>query len=132
MFIVLIHFLSLQALAIYDQAKRLSTVCGVQTYTEALDTCAKSNNVMRMTMIMEDMKVAGCSPNAVTCSVVLVTLGSKCSNSNEVSQLLQCLESFESELMQCCCSLLTDPTRRDEEVHIPHFPQGLSIKIGIC
>lgn len=81
-------------------------------------------------MIMEDMKVAGCSPNAVTCSVVLVTLGSKCCSSNEVSHLLQGLERFESEPMQCCCSLLTDPTRRDEEVYIPHFPQRLSMKIG--
>lgn len=104
------------ALSIYNQAKQFNTVCSVQTYTEALDTCAKAKNIVGMTRVLDDMGAAGCMPNAVTCTVLLVALSSKCSNNIEVSNLLRSLEGFDSKLAQCCHCLLTDSSKTDQEV----------------
>lgn len=108
----------MQALSIYNQAKQFNTVCSVQTYTEALDTCAKAKNIAGMTKVLDDMRAAACVPNAVTCTVLLVALSSKCSNNIEVSNLLRSLEGFDSKLARCCHSLLTDSSKTDQEVHL--------------
>jgi len=100
---------------IYESAKQSSLLCSVQTYTEALDACVKSKNLAGVTRIMDDMRMAGCSPNAVTCSVVLVALGSKCSNVDEAHLLLTCLQGFDSILVHCCRNLLVLP-KSDNEV----------------
>jgi pentatricopeptide repeat protein len=104
-----------QVVRIYESAKQSSLLCSVQTYTEALDACVKSKNLAGVTRIMEDMRMAGCSPNAVTCSVVLVALGSKCSNVDEAHLLLTCLQGFDSILVHCCRNLLVLP-KSDNEV----------------
>lgn len=106
----------MQALSIYDQAKQFNPVCSVQTYTEALDTCAKAKNIAGMIGVLNDMRTAASVPNAVTCTVLLIALSSKCSNNIEVSNLLQSLEGFDSELVQCCQCLLTDNAKTDQEV----------------
>ncbi len=105
----------MQVVHIYESAKQSSLLCSVQTYTEALDACVKSKNLAGVTRIMEDMRMAGCSPNAVTCSVVLVALGSKCSNVDEAHLLLTCLQGFDSILVHCCRNLLVLP-KSDNEV----------------
>lgn len=107
----------LQALTIYEQAKQSTTACNVQTYTEALDVCVKSKSIAGMLKVMEDMRIAGCSPNAVTCSVVLIALSSKCSGIGEALQLIESLEGFDSKLVLCCQRLLAEVTKTDRQVH---------------
>ncbi|KAG0593000.1 hypothetical protein M758_1G288400 [Ceratodon purpureus] len=104
------------ALSIYNQAKQFNKVCSVQTYTEALDTCAKAKNIGGMIRVLDDMRAAACVPNAVTCTVLLVALSSKCSNNIEVSNLLDSLKGFDSKLAQSCHYLLTDSSKPDQEV----------------
>jgi pentatricopeptide repeat protein len=116
----------LQALSIYDQAKQFNTVCSVQTYTEALDTCAKAKNIAGMIRVLDDMRAAASAPNAVTCTVLLVALSSKCSNNIEVLNLLQSLEGFDSELIQCFHCLLTDSAKTDEEVNISFLEKAVN------
>lgn len=115
-FVELWFFCCMQALSIYNKAKQFNSVCSVQTYTEALDTCAKAKNIGGMIKVLDDMRAAGCAPNAVTCTVLLVALSSKCSNNIEVSNLLHSLKSLNSKLAQCCHRLLTDSSKTDEEV----------------
>lgn len=106
----------MQVLSIYDQAKQLKTVCSVQTFTEALDACSKAKNIPAMIKVLDDMRAAACPPSAVTCTVLLVALSSKCSNDVEVFDLLHSLEVFDSELAQCCHLLLTNSSKTDTEV----------------
>uniref|UniRef100_A0A7I4DQ64 PROP1-like PPR domain-containing protein n=1 Tax=Physcomitrium patens TaxID=3218 RepID=A0A7I4DQ64_PHYPA len=118
-----------EVLSIYDQAKQLKTVCSVQTFTEALDACSKAKNIPAMIKVLDDMRAAACPPSAVTCTVLLVALSSKCSNDVEVFDLLHSLEVFDSELAQCCHLLLTNSSKTDTEVFnllgrcFNHIPQ---------
>ncbi|KAG6550504.1 hypothetical protein Mapa_007978 [Marchantia paleacea] len=104
-----------EVFAIYEEAK-LGRICNTHVFTEAVDACIKSGNLMRISDIQSDMLAVNCPPDVVTCSIVLAALGSKCSCEEEACVLVDFLQAFDVELMANSCRMLLEIMTSDEEV----------------
>ncbi|BBN17525.1 protein MpPPR_10 [Marchantia polymorpha subsp. ruderalis] len=104
-----------EVFATYEEAK-LGKICNTHVFTEAVDACIKSGNLMRILDIQSDMLAVNCHPDVVTCSIILSALGSKCSSEEEACVLVDFLQAFDIELMANSCRMLLEIMISDEEV----------------